>query len=98
MLEFIDVVRLESLANSLLLLLSALVGRIRPLPFPVQCEEVSIGALQFLGVLFGLRRERVSVCGLTGWTGVQLSDDVDPRLIVVAARRRGQGLGSVLEE
>ena len=45
-----------------------------------------------------MRRERVSVCGLTGLTGVQLSDDVDPRLIVAAARRRGQGLGSVLED
>ena len=61
----------------------------------MQCEEVSLGALQLLGVLFGLRRERFGVCGLTGLTGVQLSDDVDPRLIVVAARRRGQGLGSV---
>ena len=96
--EFIDVVRLESLANSLPLLLSALLGRIRTLPFPEQCEELSLEALQLLSVLFGLRREHASVCGLNGLTGVQLSVHMDPRLIVFAARRRGQGFGSVLEE
>ena len=57
--EFIDVVPLVFLVNSLPLLLSALLGRFRPLPSPEQCEELRLEALQFLGVVFGLRRERV---------------------------------------
>ena len=36
--------------------------------------------------------------GLYGLTAVQLSEDVDARLIVDVACRRGQGLGSILEE
>ena len=40
----------------------------------------------------------VSVCGLNGLTAVQLSEDVDARLIVDVACRRGQKLGLVLEE
>ena len=40
----------------------------------------------------------VWVCGLSGLTAVQLSEDVDARLIVDVASRRGQGLGSILEE
>ena len=38
------------------------------------------------------------MCGLNGLTAVQLSEDVDARLIVDVACRRGQGLGSVFEE
>ena len=38
------------------------------------------------------------MCGLNGLTAVQLSEDVDARLIVDVACRRGQELGSVLEE
>ena len=40
----------------------------------------------------------VCVCGLNGLTAVQWSEDVDARLIVVVACRRGQGLVSVLDE
>ena len=40
----------------------------------------------------------VWVCGLSGLTAVQLSEGVDARLIVDVACRRGQGLGSILEE
>ena len=39
----------------------------------------------------------VWVCGLSGLTAVQLSEDVDARLIVVVACRRGQGLGNLCE-
>ena len=49
--RFIDVVPLESLAILLPLLLSALLGRFRPLPFPEQSEELRLDALQLLGVL-----------------------------------------------
>ena len=38
------------------------------------------------------------VCGLSGLTAVQLFEGVDARLIVDVACRRGQGLGSILEE
>ena len=38
------------------------------------------------------------MCGLNGLTAVQLSEDVDARLIVDVACSRGQGLGSYLEE
>ena len=50
--RFIDVVLLESLANLLPLILSALLGRCRP--FPEQSEELRLEALQLLGVLFDL--------------------------------------------
>ena len=40
----------------------------------------------------------VWVCGESGLTAVQLSEDVDARLIVEGACRRGQWLGSFLEE
>ena len=50
----------------------------------------------------GLSRELrdldVCVCGLNGLTAVQLSEDEDARLIVDVAFRRGQELGSVLDE
>ena len=38
------------------------------------------------------------VCGLNGLMAVELPEDVDARLIVVVACRRGQGLVSVLDE
>ena len=40
----------------------------------------------------------VCMCGVHGLTAVQLSENEDARLIVDVACRRGQGLGSVLEE
>ena len=38
------------------------------------------------------------MCGLNALTAVQMSENEDARLIVDAACRRGQGLGSVLEK
>jgi len=58
--RFIDVVPLESLANLLPLLLSALLGRFRPLPFPEQSEELRLESLQLLGVLFDLCTVRLA--------------------------------------
>ena len=59
------------------------------------------GRATFLAVRYK-RRElgdvNVCVCGLNGLTAVQRSEDVDARLIVVVAGRRGQGLVSVLDK
>ena len=58
--RFIVVVPLESLANLLPLLLSALLGWFRQLPFPEQSEELRLEALQLLDVLFDLCTVRLA--------------------------------------
>ena len=59
--RFINVVPLESLANLLPLLLSALLDWFRLLQFPEQNKELRLEALQLLGVLLDLCSVRLAL-------------------------------------
>mmetsp|Transcript_21120 Transcript_21120/g.45100 ORF Transcript_21120/g.45100 Transcript_21120/m.45100 type:complete len:933 (+) Transcript_21120:93-2891(+) len=59
-LQLVDMVSLDELENLLPLLLAALLGRIRTLPFPEQSEELRLEILRLLSHLFSLCKERLA--------------------------------------
>lgn len=58
-LRFVDIISLDDLDNVLPLLLAALLGRLRSLPFPEQSEELRLEALRLLSHLFDVSKERL---------------------------------------
>mmetsp|Transcript_96123 Transcript_96123/g.170577 ORF Transcript_96123/g.170577 Transcript_96123/m.170577 type:complete len:951 (+) Transcript_96123:63-2915(+) len=56
-LRFLDIVQVEDLENLLPLLLAALLGRLRSIPFPEQSEELRLEVLRLLSHLFDVCKE-----------------------------------------
>jgi hypothetical protein len=59
-LRYSDLITVDDLENLLPLLLAALLGRFRALPFPEQSEELRLEALKLLGHLLNLCGEKMS--------------------------------------
>jgi dynein assembly factor 5 len=58
--QFVDLLPVDDLENTLPLLLAALLGRLRVLPFPEQSEELRLEALRLLSHLFDVCQERLN--------------------------------------
>lgn len=58
--QLVDIVPVADLENVLPLLLAALLGRLRTLPFPEQSEELRLEALRLLSHVFDICKERLN--------------------------------------